>query len=115
MFAEVLLNGSVREVSADNAAATVTLPAVNAQRWFLGGVEAHYDPSVSALKTITVSYTHDGVPRTKTYRWDFAKGPFVHNFPLLIHGDYNTAVTVTLTASGAGGTLGTMAVWAALV
>ena len=115
MFAEVLLNGDVREVSADNATATLTKAATAGQRTFVGGIEAHYSATVSAIKTITMTRTVNGAPVTKVYKWDFAKGPFVHNFPLLVHGDYNTAVTFDLEASGTGGTIGTIAAWTALV
>lgn len=115
MFAEVLLNGDVVEVSADNAPATVTKAATQAQRYFVGGIEAHYSSTVAAIKTITLTRIVNKVPVSKTYKWDFNKGPFVHNFPLLVHGDYNTDVTVALEASGTGGVIGTVALWSALV
>lgn len=117
MFAEVLLNGDVREVDADNAVATVALAAVAAQRHFLGGIEAHYTPAVAAVKSITITRVPSSGVGTvvKVYKWDFAKGPFVHNFPLLVHGHYNTTVIVALEASGTPGTIGTCAVWSALV
>ena len=114
MLAEILLNGDVVEsAGADNATATAAKAATQATRHFIGGIEAHYSATVSAIKTITVTRTVAGQSVTKTYKWDFAKGPFVHNFPLLIHGDYNTAVSVALDASGTGGILGQVAMWVA--
>ena len=115
MFAEVLLNGDVREATADNGTATLTKAATLAQRTFVGGIEAHYSAAVAAIKSITLTRTVAGASVSKVYLWDFAKGPFVHNFPLLVHGDYNTAVTVALEASGTGGVIGTVAAWTALV
>jgi len=116
MFAEVLLNGDVIEsAGADNAVATAAKAATMATRHFIGGIEANYSAAVSAIKTVTITRVVQGVTVTKTYRWDFAKGPFVHNFPLLIHGDYNTQVSVALEASGTGGTVGRASMWAATV
>jgi hypothetical protein len=116
MFAEVLLNGDVIESpAADNATATITKAATAAQRHFLGGIEAHYTGAVSAIRTITITRTIAGQSVTKTYKWDFTRGPFVHNFPLLVHGDYNTALSVALDASGAGGVSGVVAAWIASV
>jgi hypothetical protein len=114
MLAEVLLNGDVLESSAaDNATATIAKAATAATRHFIGGIEAHYSAAVSALKNITVTRVVGGATVTKTYRWDFARGPFVHNFPLLVHGDYNTQVSVALEASGTGGITGVAAMWVA--
>lgn len=114
MLAEALLNGDVVEsATADNATATAVKAATQAVRHFIGGIEAHYSAAVAAIKTITVTRTVAGLTVTKTYKWDFAKGPFVHNFPLLIHGDYNTQVSVALEASGTPGVTGQTAMWVA--
>ncbi len=116
MLAEVLLNGDVKESApADNTLASVSRGGAAAQRHFVGGLEAHYSAAVAAIKTITLSRTVNGVAVNKTYKWDFAKGPFVHNFPLLVHGDYGTDVIATLDASGTPGVVGTVAIWTALV
>jgi hypothetical protein len=117
VLAEILLNGTVTQGSAaNNAPASVTISAVKSQRVFVGGIEAHYSAGVSAIKNVVFTYTVQGLgAQTMTYAWDFTRGPFLHNFPLLVHGDYNTAVSVTLDASGAGGVTGVCAIWSALV
>lgn len=116
MLAEILLNGNVTQSGpVDNSTATLTIAAIQGQRHFLGGVEAHYSSAVTLIKNVVVTRTINGAAVTMTYIWDFTRGPFLHNFPLLIHGDYNTPVTVTLTASGTGGITGQVALWSAAV
>jgi hypothetical protein len=107
VFNELLLNGDVFQSSAtDNATATVTRAAVGGVRHFVGGLAADYSAAVSAIKTVTLTRVVAGSTVTLVYRWDFAKGPFLHNLPLVVHGDQNTAVSVALEASGTGGITG---------
>ena len=114
MFNELLLNGDAfQSTAADNATATVTRAAVGNVRHFIGGIAADYSAAVSAIKTITVTRVTNGTTVTLVYRWDFGKGPFLHNFPLMLHGDYNTAVSVALEASGTGGTTGRATIFCA--
>ena|SRR5207248_11725867 len=106
---ELILNGDVvQSAAADNAIATASKAATANARHFVSGIAADYSVAVALIKTVTLKL--GGVAKL-IYRWDFSKGPFLHNFPVPIHGDYNAAVSVELEASGTGGTTGRVAFW----
>jgi hypothetical protein len=108
--AELLLNGrAVQSGAVDNATATATAVAVTGVRHFVSGIDADYiDATVTSYKTITLKF---GTTTIFVWRWDFAKGPFIRNLPVPVHGDYNQAVSVELEASGVGGKTGRVGFW----
>lgn len=107
--AQALLNGAcVQSSAADNAIATATLSATSGSRHWIGSIEADYSAAVALIKTVTLKF--GGVTQF-VWRWDFSKGPFARGLGFAVHGDYNTAVTVELEASGTGGVTGRVGVF----
>ena len=102
----LLASRSVAGSNADNAVSTATVPAIANQHNYLLGVSADYSATVSAIKTITVTYTRDGSSTTYIVRWDFSNGAFPFSLPGVLKGDHSSAITVALEASGTGGTSG---------
>lgn len=112
---QVFLAGQHAEsTDADNATATATATAhslaANASegQLILTGFSADYSAAVSAIKTITVTYTPPGAAATVDYvlRWDFSLGPAVIPLPGPITCARGTNATAALEASGTGGTTG---------
>lgn len=100
--AQVLTAGTATQSAAvDDATATATIAATPGVIQRVLGISADYSATVSAIKTITVVGKV-----TVVFRWDFTNGPFHVALPGPIPGTMNTAVTVALEASGAGGTTG---------
>ena len=87
-----------------------SLRAIGQQsRLVLGGIKASYSAAVALLKTITITYTDcNNAAATLVLVWDFTNGPLLWSFPLPIPCQTATDVTATLTASGTGGTTGSI-------
>lgn len=99
---------------ADNATATATAtPHTSGDglaygALFLLGFSADFSAAVSAIKTITVTYTPPGAAATVDYvlRWDFSLGPAVIPLPGVLTCARGTSATAALGASGTGGVTG---------
>ena len=116
MLSEVLLNGNVVEATGSaNATTTLTVAATPGVRCFVAGIEAEYSADITGVQQIVLTRTVAGSSVTTTFAWDFVKGPFFLPFPCLVHTDYNTAVTVTLSASGTAGVTGTIHLFHAMI
>jgi hypothetical protein len=97
--------------SVDNAAATATFAAAAGVRHFVQGAIASYNVAPAAgAKLATITYTYGGVAQTISFQcslgvWQLYFG----NNP--IEGDANTAITLTVPASGTGGTIGSASIY----
>ena len=96
--------------SADNSAATVTLAAVAGKKHIVRFVSYYYDTVPAAGdRALTIAWTLGGVAKTYTATIQTAGAAAMVplQFPEgFITGDVNTAVTITLAASGTGGSVG---------
>lgn len=109
MTNESLLNGDVVQSGlADNATATASKAAIQAQRIFVCGVEADYSATVAAIKTITLKF---GTVTKFIIRWPFSLGPFLWAFPAIPKSIPNEAASIELEASGTGGVTGRVAMF----
>lgn len=105
-----LLNGRVVQAVADNGLATVTLAAVQAVRHFVCGIVVSWSAApTAAYKTLQLKF---GVALIADFTFDPLKDSlFRIPFPVDVHGDYNQAVSVELSASGTGGVIGQLKVF----
>lgn len=94
----------------DNAASVVSLAAGAKTRHMVRSVLVSYEAAASAADhLLTIAWTLAGVAKILTYA--IAAGDASPSYPLdfpegLIVGDENTAITITLGASGTAGSLG---------
>lgn len=101
-----VLNGRVlAEATADNGIATASVAAVVGARHFMTGVICSWSAApAAAYKTLTVKL---GTSAVALFTFDPLKDGLMQiPFPSPIHGDYNQAVSVELSASGTGGVSG---------
>lgn len=113
----LLLGAFPVQASVDNGTASVILPdglaEGMARRYFLLGFMARYSALVAARKIVSVSMQVGGSPLALSHPWDYTNGPLQHQFPVPLHGDYGTALVLSLTASGTPGILGILTAWVA--
>jgi hypothetical protein len=105
------LNGRVVEATADNALATVTIAAVAGVRHFVTGIYVSFSAAATAAyKTLQLKY---GTTVIANFTFDPLKESLSCRipFPNAVHGDYNQAVSVELSASGTGGVVGQLKVF----
>lgn len=102
----LLIRGSedISTTGGNNAIATALADASangdRTLRWFLTRIYCDFDAAVAAVATVTLAYTKGGTVVSEVYSPDFTNGEFV--LPMLIHGDMDTDVSVSLAAGGAG-------------
>lgn len=111
----MMLGGRVVESSdVDNALATATVAAVGGIRHFIYGFSADYSTVQAAgIKLIQFKF---GTVVVLNVRWNAAlESPFMRKLPIVIHGDYNQAVSAELQASGTGGQLGRVKLFVASI
>lgn len=103
-----LIAGHVADSSAaDNDTATATISAIEAVRHIALGLHADYSAEPAAgYKAITLTITKNGTSTSYVFRHDFSTGAFSMALPVGVAGDYNTAVTATLAASGTSSVTG---------
>lgn len=115
---QVLLAGlAISSGAVDNATATATAtPAATGGKegqFTLFGFTAFFSATVSAFKSVTLSYTEPGgTARSIVFPWDFTAGALVVAFPGPITCQRGSVATAALTASGTGGTTGTVVLYA---
>ena len=104
------LNGRVVQATADNALATVTIPATPSARHFVSGIVVSFSAApAAAYKTLQLKF---GTTVVADFTFDPLKEALVRiPFPTDVHGDYNQAVSVELAASGTGGVIGQLKVF----
>lgn len=112
--AEQRLTGSSTKAnssgSVDNAAATATFAAVADTKHFVHSATASYGAAPAAgAHLATLTWTYNGVAQTMSFQcslgvWQIYFG----NNP--IEGDSNTAITLTVPASGTGGVFGSASI-----
>lgn len=115
----LIQNGTSKQTAgADNTVATVTLPAIagvngdTGSRYYLTGYTADFNVALLLIKTITVSYTDlFGTATSLVFNWDFTNGTDNRSFPGVIATKPNTAVTISLAASGTSSKLGSITAW----
>ncbi len=92
------------QATADNAVATITVPAVQELKFYFHQIYADYDKAVALIKKVTLIYTLSGVTVTDVYHPNFTLDEFL--LGTMRHTDVNTTVVCTLEASGTGSTFG---------
>jgi hypothetical protein len=100
----------------DNAASVVTLAAVADRRNIVRHVIASYDiPPAAGDRTLTIAFTQGGTAKTAEVAVSSSTATILGiNLPFdegEIVGDVNTAITITLAASGTAGNRGHLNVW----
>lgn len=110
---DILASGTATSSSdADNAVATATLAAATGTRHCITGAVADYSAAVAAVKAVTFNWVENGTAKSLVVRVDFSKQhPAFIYLPGTLTGDAGEAVTVTLAASGTGGTTGRVSVF----
>lgn len=97
--------------SADNATATATFAAVANVRQFIHGAIASYSAAPAAgAHLATLTYTYNGAAQTISFQcsigvWQiyFGTNP--------VEADANTAITLTVPASGTAGVIGSASIY----
>ncbi len=94
-------NSHLYQATADNAVATITVPAVQELKFYFHQIYADYDAPVALVRTVTLIYTLGGSTVTDVYHPNFTLDEFL--LGTMRHTDVNTTVVVALQASGTGG------------
>ena len=91
--------------SANNTIITRTIAAVADKRHHLGKLRWGFDAKPTGDTYLTVQWTRAGVSTTITIP-SSAEGPMADDFSDEVIGDKNTAIVISLSASGAADNLG---------
>lgn len=107
----------VKEATADNATATITIAAVPGMSHYLTGWDVTYSTAKTGALAHTLTYTKPGDATTTvlTFRENYTVRDGRFPLPGTLACEQNTAVVFVAAASGAGGNVGWAHLWGATV